>query len=623
MRVRVAAWLLVMGCPAEEPVPDEPDEVLAEPFPRCAEVDPLRQPYFGDTHVHTTLSLDANLQGTRLRPADAYAFARGAEVELQPYDAEGRGARTLQLDRPLDWVVVSDHAEFLGTVALCSDPGSAAYDDPGCVSFRDNPAFAFITINGATAAQPGSAVYPPLCGDEGADCIAAGMDVWAEVRQAAEDAYDRTDSCTFTSFVGYEWSAGPDAQNLHRNVIFRNDSVPDIPLGYFDAPRVEDLWSQLETTCLDAPPCDVLSIPHNSNLSAGLMFSTLEDEVDVSGHRVWEPLIEIYQHKGDSECLPGTLASDEECGFEKLPYDRLSGTNLDIEGEPSPRDFVRQVLGEGLRIGQATGVDPYLFGFIASTDTHIATPGATSERFYPGHGGAGQNNRDELPAGLPDLVTLSPGGLAVLWAEENSREALFRAMSRREAYGTSGPRMIVRTFAGGDLPTDLCDDDFDARGDAAGVPMGGVIEQAPSGPFRLAVRALADAGTTDDPGAGLQRIQVVKGWLDGDDLRFETFDVAGDTADDLDLDTCAPPTAGVGELCTVWEDPDFDAEAPAFWYVRVLEVPTCRWSRIQCLEAGITCPTDDPDFGACCDTRVEQTLQERAWTSPVWFRPDG
>ncbi len=611
----------LIGCPS----PDEAvEEQLAEPFPRCAASDPLRQPFFGDTHVHTVLSLDANLQGTRLTPDDAYRFARGEEVGLQPYAQDGSSSRALQLSRPLDWVAVSDHAEFLGAVALCSSEGSAAYDEPACAAFRDRPDLAFITINGATSASPSAAVYPPLCGEGGVLCMEAGLDVWAEVREAAEAAYDRSEACTFTSFVAYEWSGGPDARNLHRNVIFRNEYVPDLPPSYFDTPFVPQLWQRLREDCLQKGLCDVLTIPHNSNLSAGLMFTTFEDEADPAlseGRRQFEPLVEIFQHKGDSECRPGTLASDEECGFEKLPYDRLSGANLDIEGEALPQDFVRDILGEGLRMADRDGVNPYLYGFVASTDTHLATPGAVEEEGYPGHGGAGQNNRDTLPPGLPDNVTFNPGGLAVLWAEENSREALFRAMQRREAYGTSGPRIVVRTFTGRGLSTDLCadTDQLPARGYAQGAPMGGVVEGG-DGPLRVAVHALADPD-----GVGLDRVQVVKGWLEDGEARFSVVDVAtaGGGPFDVDEATCQTSAPAAGELCAVWEDPDYDPAQPAFWYVRVLEQPTCRWSTLQCNAEGITCPTDQPEWASCCSDRVEHTLKERAWTSPVWNQPDG
>ena len=610
--------LILAACGGPDPVVDpEPDPRQVEAFPRCAEHDPLRRPFFGDTHVHTALSLDANLQGTRLSPGDAYRFAQGDTLGIHPYDDQGNALRSARLDRPLDFVALSDHAEFLGAVALCQSPGSPAYDHPSCVAYRNNPDAAFLSINATTAAEPEIAAYPPLCGDDGQACLEAGFDVWAEVIDAAEVAYDRTDACTFTSFVAYEWSGGPGTRNLHRNVIFRSDAVPELPLSYFDAPEAPTLWDGLTADCLDAPPCDVLTIPHNSNLSSGLMFEPLAGGAgaDLVALRArMEPLVEVFQHKGDSECWPGSPAADELCGFEKLPYNTLAGSNLDINGDPVPLDFIRDALAEGLRVQARTGVNPYQYGFVASTDTHLGTPGLAAEADFPGHGGAGQSNRDALPTGLPDNVTFNPGGLAVLWAEENTREALFRAMLRREAYGTSGPRIVLRMFAGRGFRGDVCDQPVIAEeGYAKGVPMGGLLA-AGSGPPSILVAAQSDPGgpgVQAAPSTPLERIQVVKGWLDGDTPRFTVIDVQGGAGD-----------AGSSHRCALWTDPDFDPAVPAFWYARAIEVPTDRWHTRQCDAAGITCPSDDPDWASCCDPRVEAKVQERAWSSPVWWTPD-
>lgn len=638
MRVVWMGWLVALAACAdgEADKPDDTDGVdtdrATEAFPRCADSDPLRRPFFGDTHVHTALSLDANLQGTRLGPMDAYRFSKGEQVGIQPYDMSGAALRSVQLERPLDFVALSDHAEFLGAVSLCQDPTSSAYDHQECKALRDNPNLSFISLNGTLAASQGSGRYPLLCGDDPEACLTAGMDVWADIQEAAEAHYDRTDACTFTTFVGYEWSGNPGAYNLHRNVIFRNEAVPALPIGYFDENFVQGLWSRLQEDCLDGAPCDVLTIPHNSNLSNGLMFQTVEEEgaprtaAEAALRARMEPLVEIFQHKGDSECWPGSSASDELCDFEKLPYNSLSGANLNLEAEPQSKDFVRDILGEGLRYLDAMGANPYRYGIIASTDTHLATPGLADEADFPGHGGAGQQNRDALPAGLPDNPLLNPGGLAVLWAEENSRESLFRAMRRREAYGTSGPRIELRLFAGWELDEGLCEDaEFVAKGYAGGVPMGGDLPLPAGTAPRFAIAARADLGTEARPGAPLQRLQVVKGWLEDDALQVQVFDVAGDADNGagVDLATCEPEGSGSTELCTVWTDPAFDADEVAFYYVRAVENPTCRWTTRQCVAAGISCPTDDPDWGSCCDDRAAQTVQERAWSSPVWYLPAG
>ncbi|MCB9664982.1 MAG: DUF3604 domain-containing protein [Alphaproteobacteria bacterium] len=622
---------LALACGGGNASPDDTDadtDVVrqTEAFPRCADHDPGRRPLFGDLHVHTARSLDAYLQGNRLSPADAYRFARGERLDIQPFDAEGRGTRSLQLDRPLDFAAVTDHAEFLGTLALCLDPASPAYEDRECVQVRDRPALAFVGLNAATAQDQADAQFPGLCGDAGADCLTAGLDVWEEERQATEAAYDRTEACTFTSLHAYEWSGGPTAQNLHRNVIFRNEAVPDLPVGYFDESYPEGLWSALERDCLGEAPCDVLAIPHNANLSTGLMFRTPGDgtppltAAEAARRAAFEPLVEIFQHKGDGECWPGSPVSDELCDFEKLPYNNLASANLGAKGEPLARDFVRDVLGEGLRYQSTLGVDPYRLGIIAGTDTHLGTPGATDEASYPGHGGAGQANREAI-VGLPDGVPYNPGGLAVVWAEENSREAIFRALKRRETYGTSGPRLVLR-FWGGDLAAGACEDpDLVAHADAKGVPMGGLM---PGSGATFVVQAAADPGGASRAAVPLQRLQIVKGWVEDGEVRSTVIDVAGDAGTDpLDRDTCLLSGEGPTTLCGTWTDPDHDPSVPAFWYARVVEVPTCRWQRAQCLAAGITCPTQADGYEGCCDDEVPDTLQERAWSSPIWNLPEG
>ena len=280
---------------------------------RCADFDPLRQAFWGDTHSHTNLSLDANLQGTRTSMEDAYAFARGAPIGLQPYEANGDPSRMAQIDRPLDFVMLSDHAEFLGTIRACIDESYATFDDPRCEEYRNALAFdadpvevrtLFVELNAFTAAEPEDVRYPGLCGTDGEICIEAGKDVWAEIVAAAEAVYDRTNSCEFTSFVGYEWSAGPGARNLHRNVMFKDQNVTELPYSYFDEPYPDTLWSRLQTECIDGSAgCDVLTIPHNTNLSQGTYF---ENEMSngepftaeyAAARNAFEPIIELYQHK--------------------------------------------------------------------------------------------------------------------------------------------------------------------------------------------------------------------------------------------------------------------------------------------------------------------------------------
>jgi len=579
---------------------------------------------------------------------------------------------------------------------VCNDPTSPAYDRPvpggtSCADYRDESKVdqVFVLLNALLASSPQNVTYPELCGGDalGGDCIEAGKDVWAQVQEAAEAAYDRTNSCEFTSFIGYEWSAAPGTRSLHRNVMFRNDVVPELPISYFDEPYVEDLWAGLRDQCIDADTdtdtgCDVLAIPHNSNLAAGTFFENADkngNPFDANYARLrhdLEPVIEIFQHKGASECFPGQAISDELCGFEILPYSNLATTNLQILSDADPRDFVREALGEGMKLELELGVNPFQHGIISSTDTHIAAPGYDNEKTFLGHGGAGQPNRDSLPEGFPDIQYLNPGGPAGVWAEENSRNAIFEAFRRRETFGTSGPRIVPRVFGGWDLPPDLCDSpDLATIGYEQGVPMGGELSDPPEG---SKPKFLVSA-KQDPMGAPLQRIQVVKGWLEGDEFNVEVYDVAGDANNgaSVDLATCVPQGTGFSDLCAVWEDELFDPAQRAYYYVRVIENPTCRWSAQQCVDANYDCknPTTQFDFdccdptvglnvavcddvaagltgdeaaccrtdnptsstnvafcnevagtlppadGQCCLARLETAIQERAWTSPIWYRP--
>jgi hypothetical protein len=623
---------------ADDASPDAPF-ARTEQRARCDHYDPLRRPYFGDLHVHTTLSLDANTQGTRNRPADAYRFARGEELGLQPYDAQGKPRRTLKLGRPLDFAAVTDHAEFFGELDVCSTPGLPGYDTPACMIFRRWPRLAFYLMNGITSGDPRRMQRFRLCGEDGADCRAAAATPWREVQDAAEGAYDRSSACGFTSFVGYEWTAGPDTNNLHRNVIFRNDAVPKLPISYLDEPSVRGLWRRIDEECRKSVArCDAVVIPHNSNLSGGLMFQTLQEDgtpLDAAYARARadaEPLAEIMQHKGDSECgLGGADASDELCGFEKLPYDNFGGKYSSwLRRAPQPSNYLRSALGQGMLVEEQLGVNPFKLGFIGGTDTHLGTPGAVAEQDHPGHGGAGAPAADQVPVGLPDDIEFNPGGLSVLFAEENSRDALFAAMQRREAYGTSGPRIDVRFFGGFGLSPSLCTaPDLVAQGYALGVPMGGDLRAAdagdPAAPS-FVVRAIADGGTPDRPGTPLQRVQIVKVWTHDGSAQQKVFDVAGDAQNGATVDTATCKTSGPGaaSLCAVWRDPEFDPGAHAAYYARVVENPTCRWSTYVCNRAGVRC--DDPasvrpEFTACCDQRYPRSIQERAWTSPIWYTP--
>jgi hypothetical protein len=529
-------------------------------------------------------------------------------------------------------MVVADHAEFLGLITSCLDPESSVYDDIVCQNLRDDPDMAFMTINAQFLQEQDKADYPRPCKEDG--CREYALSAWKQIKDAAEAAYDRTPACTLTTFVGYEWSATPGNQNLHRNVIFRNHQVPELPVSYFDQAYEEGLWSTLRKECLeDLKHCDVLTIPHNSNLSAGLMFRTVDSEGNpfnseyARERAFFEPLVEMFQHKGDSECLPGMGAMDELCGFEKMPYNTLATANLGInEAEPVPMDYLRYVLGEGLRLEAELNVNPFAYGFIASTDTHLATSGMVDELTFFGHGGAGPSARFAVKEGLPDNAWFNPGGLAVLWAEENSREALFEAMRRREAYGTSGPRIVLRFFGGLDYSDDLCEsDDLVATGYQKGVPMGGELSaKSDQDRPRFIVSALMDPGTSTNRGVPLQRLQIIKGWLQEGEAYYQVFDVAGFASDGADVGAnCEPIGDGYDSLCTVWTDDGYQKGQRAFYYARVVQNPTCRWHAYYCIKGGVDCAdpsTIGPGFEDCCNDFYPHTIQERAWSSPIWVR---
>ena len=639
-----AVGALLEGClsATATPTPTQPPPPTATPTtiiaPRCSHYSPERHVFFGDLHVHTANSFDAYTFDVRTRPEDAYRFARGTPVALPPLDSNGRGTREVRIDRPLDFAAITDHGEFLGEVALCSTPGSPAYDSPTCQSFRRGFTASQLDF-GARLSTRRPQRATDVCGTDLQQCLQTAGDVWERTILAARQAYEE---CHFTTFVAYEYTNALGGSTLHRNVVFANETVPP-PVSVFEQNTPLGLWRELERLCKQQlPGCDVLAIPHNSNESNGRMFlveypgaTTLAEQREQARLRErMEPLAEIFQHKGSSECfagLPSILGTpDEACAFEPRRLDSVQDCGEGVgslgaagQGCVSRRDYLRNVLGLGLQEYARLGANPFQFGFIGSTDTHNGTPGKVSEYDFIGHRGT----EEATPSDLLDYqgltgggIVFNPGGLAAVWAEENTREAIFAALKRKETYATSGPRILVRTFAGWDLPPTWCEEPQRiSLGYERGVPMGGTLPpatglRAPS----LAILAQYDPGTPEYPGTPLQRVQVIKGWLANGEPQVRIYDVAGNANPNatVDLATCTPNGAGHTQLCTVWQDPDFDARTPAFYYVRVLENPSCRWHVHVCRSLP---PENRPP--ACNDPTLPATIQERAWTSPIWYLP--
>jgi len=616
----------------------------------CADRSINRNAYFGDLHIHTGYSYDASSYGLKTTPEDAYRYARGEVLAIPPFDENGRPQGRTQLAVPLDFAAVTDHAEFFGETTLCSDPSGDVYNEPGCRYLRgediDTRSLSPF-IPPLLSASPKR--LPEICGETGEACFEASISLWQKTREMAEVAYDRSSRCEFTSFVAYEYTGTPDSSNAHRNVIFRNNEVPDRAISYIDAPTDRELWAQLSAVCLDSMPgCDVLAIPHNSNLASGVMFPSYAGAFESAGaardmarvRNAMEPVMEIFQHKGNSECFngfPDILGEPAElCGIEQA---RSLGERTDFAGKTvevgycaegkiggrgfsrfgciSKNDFFRSVLLSGLQDNMALGINSYRLGAIGSTDTHIAASGATDERDYRGH----LVIEAELPGRLraapvsPVNLDANPGGLAGVWAVENSRDALFDALRRREVFGTSGTRIKPRLFGGWNLDENACElTDIASHGYVAGVPMGSDLpERAPAANPRLLASAVRDPN-----GAPLQKLQIIKGWVDAQGRsRYQVLEVSGDENADgsIDLATGQWRGSGSSSLCAVFEDTEFDPAQSAYYYLRVVEVPTLRWSWAQC----VSLPADKrPDT---CDNDAPKTIQELAWTSPIWYLP--
>ncbi|MBI1198034.1 MAG: DUF3604 domain-containing protein [Phenylobacterium sp.] len=582
---------------------------------------PDRNAYFGDLHVHTQLSFDAYIFNVRRTPDDAYRFAKGEPI------GHASGYQIRLAGGPLDFVAVTDHSEYMGAIREAADPNSPLSKlDFAKGLFSPDPAViqkAFATI--VDAFEHGTT--PPEFSDP-----AVRARAWTEVQQAAANNYQPG---KFTTFVGYEYTSAPDGRNLHRNVIFRGSNVAELPYNATISNDPENLWHAMDAW--RGKGIETLAIPHNSNGSDGLMFDTTRmngqpiDRAYAELRARNEPLVELTQIKGTSETHPSLSPNDEWANFEIMEsYIGRAKPITKFRG-----GYVRQALEDGILYRDKLGVNPFKLGFIGSSDTHNAAPGSVEEPNYFGKVGRRDGlpeQRGSIPAGGAktwDGADTHAGGrfqewgasgLAGVWAEENDRESIFAALRRRETFATSGPRIRVRFFGGYDFPSDLLTrPDTVRQAYAHGVPMGGDLAADGRAPkfFVWAVR---------DPKAGyLQRAQIVKGWIENGVAKEKVFDVAcsdglkvdpktarcPDNGASVNLQTCEPDRfKGDVELRTVWTDPQFNPKQRAFYYVRVLENPSCRWSTLDALRNG-TPP----------NPTMPKTIMERAWSSPIWFEP--
>ncbi len=603
---------------------DRPEKADVEYSPYINRSFP-QQVFWGDTHLHTTYSPDAGMIGNfNLGPADAYRFARGEQVEAN----NGMQAK---LVRPLDFLVVSDHSEYQGLIPVLRGGGPELLKNEVGRRwynwFKEGPEGQYKVFLEFAEDLNNSKGRIPF------DTIARST--WDLMTETA-DEYDEPGK--FTAFIGYEWTSTPQGNNLHRVVIFKNgaDKVSQIvPFSSFDSADPEDLWAFLAN--YEAKTAGrVIAIPHNSNVSNGLMFDTktLKGKPLTKGYARmrmrFEPLHEMTQMKGDSETHPKLSPEDEFADYETWDKANLTGAAATTDAM-LPGNYARSALKRGMRLEAKIGANPFKHGFIGSTDSHTSLATAGENNFFgkasmlePGperwkHVLIKSQTDDRLTTYASET---SASGLAAVWATENTRAALFEAMERRETYATTGPRMLVRVFAGWDFTSqDVQRADFAEHGYANGVPMGGDLSKAPEGKApSFVIRTLRDPD-----GANLDRIQIVKGWLDAKGTaREKVYDVALSDGRKVGPSGKAPPVGSTVDVATAtytntigdalmfahWTDPDFNPTARAFYYVRVLEIPTPRWTAYDAVRFNVDMPNDIP-----------MVHQERAYTSSIWYTP--
>ena len=623
----MAALLVTGGCVSSSladqlPTKDGTADLAKTQFSPYVGRDFPTKVYWGDTHLHTAVSVDAGTMN-RIGQEDAFRFARGEEVTT----THGLQAK---LSRPLDFLVIADHAEMYGLMPqllsgdqdiLSTEIGKRWY---GELTSGDSDKL-FSTAMEIVVSLSGD--EPPIKSDK------AVRDAWRNYTALA-DKYN--DPGRFTALIGYEWTAiGGD--NLHRNVIFRGDSSDankTVPFSQYDSKNPEDVWKHLAAFEKETG-AEVLAIPHNGNLSNGRMFrvETFDGQPltkELAALRAqYEPLVEATQIKGDSETHPFLSPNDEFADYETWDKSNLNGTEAKTD-DMFQWEYTREALKTGLKLGDKLGVNPYKFGMIGSTDAHTSLAAVEEENFFGKHSGVEPEPHrwEHVVIEAPDpKFTIkgwqqAAGGYAGVWAKENTREAIFDAMKRKETYATTGPRMTVRFFGGWDFDEDDTKTRLPAAaGYAKGVPMGGDLSAMPDGKAPTFLVAAAK-----DPYSGnLDRIQIVKGWMTSDGKTEEmVYDVVWSDDRKPGADGKLPPVGntvdvenatwsnsiGEPEMITVWTDPDFDPNQSAFYYARVIEIPTPRWTAYEAKR-----------FDVDMSDEVPMTTQERAYTSPIWYTP--
>ena len=584
---------------------------------------PAKHLYWGDTHVHTNLSPDAAAGGNvRFGHDELYRLAKGEAVTAH-------SGRRVQLNRPLDFLVAADHAEYMGLFpALEAGDARLLGTEIGRrwhAMHQAGPeqAAQILVEFGAALRDRKDLLQSP----------AYGKSVWRVVTEQAE-RYN--DPGKFTALIGYEWSSGRGGGNMHRIVIFQDGAERTgqvVPFSSFNGDRPTELWRFLAD--YEARTGGrALAIPHNSNVSAGLMFALTDSDgqaitADYARRRArWEPLMEVTQFKGDSETHPYVSPDDEFADYES--WDRFAGfSTRPHEDAMFAAEYARPALRTGLALMGETGVNPYKFGLIGSTDSHTGIPSADENNFwgkFSWHEPSAARAMEPF-VNIPNIVQLewemAASGYAAVWAEANTRESIFAALARKETYATTGPRISLRLYGGWDFEAaDLKRPNWVVAGQARGVPMGGDLPMRPGdGAPTFMVQALKDP-----MGANLDRMQIVKGWLqDNGETAERVYDVALSDGRQVDPQTGkAPPVGntvdvatatysnaiGAAVLQTVWRDPDFNPAQAAFYYVRVLEIPTPRWTAL-----------DAAFFETRLPPEVPLTTQERAYSSPIWYAP--